>query len=217
MRGGFPPPSRPVSPGGGLAALVAVTVLAALAAPHAHTLRPQVAVVRSVLAGQLPDLPTPKLQLPQLPRSPASPRSPDRDRSGGRGLTCPVAGPHTYSDTWGAPRSGGRRHKGVDLMAAAGTRLVAVEAGTVTRAGWGDRLGGLRVWLRGDRSHDSYYYAHLSQVAVKAGQRVHRGQLVGRVGQTGNARSTPPHLHFEVHPDGGAAVKPTPYVRRWGC
>jgi len=71
MRGGFPPPSRPVSPGGGLAALVAVTVLAALTAPHAHHLRPQVQVVRSVLAGQLPDLPA--VRLPQLPQPPTPP------------------------------------------------------------------------------------------------------------------------------------------------
>jgi murein DD-endopeptidase MepM/ murein hydrolase activator NlpD len=212
---GFPPPPRPASPGGGLATLLSITVLVALAAPHAKVLRPQVQAAQAILAGNLPGLPTPKLQLPKLPRSPASPRSPDR--LGGRGLTCPVAGPHTYSDTWGAPRSGGRRHKGVDLMAAAGSRLVAVEAGTVTRAGWGGQLGGLRVWLRGDRSHDSYYYAHLSRVAVRAGQRVRRGQLVGRVGSTGNAAEDAPHLHFEVHPDGGPAVNPTPYVRRWGC
>jgi NlpC/P60 family len=68
IRGGFPPPPRPARPGGSLATLVGITFLVALAAPHAHHLRPQVQVVRSVLAGQLPDLPAPKLQLPQLPR-----------------------------------------------------------------------------------------------------------------------------------------------------
>jgi murein DD-endopeptidase MepM/ murein hydrolase activator NlpD len=210
-----PPPPRAASVGGGLATLLAITVLVFLAAPHAKALRPQVQAGRAILAGDFPDLPT--LRLPQLPRPPASPRSLDRDRPGGLGLTCPVAGPHNYSDTWGAPRSGGRRHKGVDMMMATGTRLVAVEAGTVTRAGWGGSLGGLRVWLRGDRTQASYYYAHLSQVAVRAGQRVRRGQLVGWVGQTGNARFTAPHLHFEVHPNGGPAANPTPYVRRWGC
>jgi murein DD-endopeptidase MepM/ murein hydrolase activator NlpD len=206
-----PPPPRAASVGGGLATLLAITVLVFLAAPHAKALRPQVQAGRAILAGDFPDLPT--LRLPQLPRPPAFPRSPNR----GRGLICPVAGPHNYSDTWGAPRSGGRRHKGVDMMAATGTQLVAVEAGTVTRAGWGGGLGGLRVWLRGDRTQTSYYYAHLSQVAVRAGQRVHQGQLVGRVGQTGNAATTPPHLHFEVHPSGGGPVNPYPYVKRWGC
>jgi cell wall-associated NlpC family hydrolase len=69
---GYPPPPRPVSPGGSLAALVAVTALAFLAAPHAHALRPHVQVVRGVLAGNLPDLPTPSLRLPQLPTPPSA-------------------------------------------------------------------------------------------------------------------------------------------------
>ncbi len=126
---------------------------------------------------------------------------------------CPVDGFTVFSDTWGAPRSGGRTHQGVDMLAARGTPAVAIEAGTVARLGRSG-LGGITVWLRGD-SGDSFYYAHLDRWApgLSRGQRLAGGEVLGFVGTTGNAPASVPHLHFEHHPGGGAAVNPYPLVR----
>lgn len=128
------------------------------------------------------------------------------------GVACPVGQPHDFSDTWGAPRSGGRTHKGVDIFADTGIPLYAYTDGTV-RLG-SSQLGGITLWVESDTG-DRYYYAHLSAYApgMATGVRVRTGDLVGYNGQTGNARYTPPHLHWEVHPGGGAAVNPTPYAR----
>ena len=134
-------------------------------------------------------------------------------------MTCPVDGFSTFSDTWGAPRSGGRRHQGVDFLAARGTPVVAVEAGTIERMQNGG-LGGITVWLRGG-SGDSYYYAHLDAWApgLSVGQEVWAGEQVGIVGTTGNAPAHIPHLHWEFHPGGfvpggSSAINPTPLARR---
>lgn len=126
--------------------------------------------------------------------------------------TCPVNGPHSFTDTWGAPRSGGRTHQGVDMLAARGTPLVAIEAGTITRLS-NSRLGGITIWLQG-AGGDSFYYAHLDAWAegIYEGMPVSVGTLVGYVGTTGNAPAHVPHLHFEFHPGGGAAINPTPLV-----
>ena len=124
------------------------------------------------------------------------------------GRVCPIGAPNGFSDTWGAPRSGGRRHKGVDVFAAYGTPLYAVDDGTIVAAGY-QGLGGLRLQLVDDRG-DRFYYAHLSSLAVREGDRVQRGQVVGTVGDSGNARTTPPHLHWQFHPGGGEAVNPYP-------
>lgn len=127
-------------------------------------------------------------------------------------LVCPVQGPHHFRDTWGDPRSGGRTHQGVDMMADRGTPLVAIEGGTVGRLADGG-LGGITVWLIGD-SGTEYYYAHLDGWApgLAQGQRVERADPLGTVGSTGNAPDAWPHLHFEIHPDGGEAVNPFPTV-----
>jgi murein DD-endopeptidase MepM/ murein hydrolase activator NlpD len=127
-------------------------------------------------------------------------------------MACPVNGAVTFTDTWGAPRSGGRTHKGVDMIAARGTPAVAIEAGTVRRMRNGG-LGGITVTLTG-ASGDEYYYAHLDGWAdgLTVGQSVAVGELLGYVGNTGNARYTVPHLHFEHHPGGGSAVDPYPLV-----
>ena len=128
------------------------------------------------------------------------------------GRTCPVNGVVGFSDTWGAPRSGGRSHRGVDMLAARGTSLVAIETGTVARMG-NSGIGGITIWLVGD-SGDEFYYAHLDAWAsgLSRGDRVTVGTFIGTVGTSGNAPENIPHLHFEYHPNGGGAVNPTPLV-----
>lgn len=122
-------------------------------------------------------------------------------------MICPVAGPHTFSDTWGAPRSGGRSHEGVDMMAARGTRLVAVESGSISMSS--NRLGGNTVSLVASDG-TRYYYAHLS--AYEGSSRsVSQGETIGYVGATGATQAD--HLHLEIRPGGGQKVNPYPYVR----
>jgi murein DD-endopeptidase MepM/ murein hydrolase activator NlpD len=98
------------------------------------------------------------------------------------------------------------------MIAARGTPLVAIESGIIRKMGNGG-LGGITIWLKGE-SGDQYYYAHLNAFAdgLSVGQSVTVGELIGYVGNTGNAQYTIPHLHFEFHPGGGAAVNPTPLV-----
>jgi murein DD-endopeptidase MepM/ murein hydrolase activator NlpD len=129
------------------------------------------------------------------------------------GLACPVNGAVAFTDTWGAPRSGGRGHKGVDMMAARGTPVVAIETGTIQRLTNSSR-GGISIYLRGN-SGDVYFYTHLDGWVdgLSGGQAVSAGQTIGFVGSTGNASYSAPHLHFEYHPGGGGAVNPTPLVR----
>jgi murein DD-endopeptidase MepM/ murein hydrolase activator NlpD len=131
--------------------------------------------------------------------------------SSGNG-TCPVAGAVSFSDTWGAPRSGGRRHEGVDMIAARGTPLAAIYEGTIRRIS-NSSLGGKSLWLRADNG-DQFYYAHLDDFgSISVGQRVPEGYVVGYNGSSGNAPSWLPHLHFEYHPGGGGAVNPYPLAR----
>lgn len=129
------------------------------------------------------------------------------------GVACPVGSPRTYSDTWGAPRSGGRSHLGTDIMASRGTPSYAYEDGVITRLN-SSSLGGISLYMRG-ASGNEYYYTHLNGYAagIGGGQRVSAGQLIAYVGDTGNARGMP-HLHFEVRPGGGSNVNPYPYVYR---
>jgi len=122
-------------------------------------------------------------------------------------LACPVAGSHTFIDSWGFARSGGRRHKGVDMMASNGTPVAAPVSGTVTHRS--NRIGGQSFHLNGDDGH-YYYGTHLSRYG--AAGRVSAGTIIGYVGDTGNARGGAPHLHFEFHPNHGGAVNPFPLV-----
>ncbi len=134
--------------------------------------------------------------------------APPSPSSGADGRVCPVGGPNGFIDSWGFPRSGGRRHEGVDMFAAYGTPVYAVADGTIRRV-YVNPLGGLAINLVDD-AQTMYYYAHLSSASVRDGQRVAAGDAIGAVGTSGNARGTPPHLHWQTHPGGGAAVNPFP-------
>jgi murein DD-endopeptidase MepM/ murein hydrolase activator NlpD len=123
------------------------------------------------------------------------------------GLVCPIAGPVSYIDSWGFPRPQGP-HQGVDLMSPSGTPNVAVVSGTVEMRAGGTSGNG--VYLNGDNG-DLYYYFHLSGYAGGP-RRVSQGEVVGYVGNTGDASGGPTHTHFEVHPGHGGAVNPYPYV-----
>lgn len=126
--------------------------------------------------------------------------------------SCPVGEPVFFRDTWGDPRSGGRSHKGVDMMAPHGTPVYAITAGRVTRMN-NSGLGGISLYLYGDDGNE-YYYTHLQGYAagIGVGSRVDAGDLVAYNGSTGNADASAPHVHFEVHPGGGGPVNPYPWA-----
>jgi murein DD-endopeptidase MepM/ murein hydrolase activator NlpD len=125
-------------------------------------------------------------------------------------LTFPVSGEdYFYSADFGAPRSQGG-HQGNDIIAPKGTPVLAVGNGAIlrmTRKQTG--LGGIWIWLR-DAAGNEFYYAHLDTIAagLKEGSRVTAGQQIATVGNTGDARYGAHHLHFEIHPGGGAAIDP---------
>ncbi len=127
----------------------------------------------------------------------------------------PVVGGATFSNDWGGPRPGGRHHQGIDLFATTGTPVVAISDGTLFKVGW-NTVGGWRFWLR-DRWGNEFYHAHLSAFApaAKEGAVVKAGTVIGFVGNTGDAKTTPPHLHFEIHPGGGDPIPPFSYVSAW--
>ena len=127
------------------------------------------------------------------------------------GLVCPFPG-SSFVDSWGAPRSGGRTHRGVDMFGPQSARLLAVAGGTITIVNGG--LGGRGIWLHSDNGVD-YYYAHLSGWAVNQGARVTAGQVVGYNGASGNAYGGLPHLHLQLHPNGrtSSAYNPYPTIR----
>ncbi len=141
----------------------------------------------------------------------AAQRDGGRDYSGvfvPGGIVCPIRGPVSFIDSWGFPRGGGRRHEGVDLMSPRGTPNVAVVSGNVVfKTG---SVSGLGARLFGDDGN-LYYYFHLSAYAG-APRRVARGEVIGYVGNTGDASRGAPHTHFEIHPGGGGAVNPYPSV-----
>lgn len=127
-------------------------------------------------------------------------------------FTLPIDGATAFANTWGAPRSGGRRHQGTDVMAACGAPVVAVTDGVITRLHSGGN-GGIMAYLRAGNG-DVFFYAHLRSYApgIGSGSRVSAGQRIGANGNTGNARGGPCHVHFEWHPGGGRPVNPYPLL-----
>ena len=200
----------------------ATTTTVATTAPAASTAKKPLAV-RSA---------KPKAKAAHKPRA-KSKRKPARPTTGqplkgtptlGHGsYVFPVDGRTAWGDTYGALRSDvpGGWHHGDDLFAALGTPVVAVADGIVFSVGW-NRVGGWRLWLL-DANGNQFYYCHLSgyTAAGSNDQFVHRGQVLGFVGNTGDAVTTVPHLHFEVHPSStlylgyDGAVDPTSYLRGW--
>ena len=143
---------------------------------------------------------------------------------GPAGLAIPVAGVKAdqLTDTYTQSRAGGaRRHDAIDIMAPAGTPVLAAAPGTVEKLFFSDGGGGITAYIRSDDANWSYYYAHLQGYApgLKEGQKVKRGQMIGRVGATGNASAAGPHLHFAINqmaPDEswheGTPVNPYPLL-----
>ena len=128
-------------------------------------------------------------------------------------LPVPVAGvrPHALVDTWGAPRPGGREHRGIDIFARLGTPVITPVPGIVIGIGQ-DRLGGNVVRILGP-GRQVHYFAHLDKFAdIRLRQWLKPGDIVGFVGNTGNARGTPPHLHYGVYAARGA-INPFPLLR----
>ncbi len=119
---------------------------------------------------------------------------------------------HDIGGFWGDPRSGRRKHKGVDIFAKKGTPVLATGSGTVSRVYTGG-LGGKTVWVQSHKFDHQQYYAHLDEQLVTVGQTVKLGDTLGTVGQTGNARNTPPHLHYGIYKRDGA-VDPLPFIHK---
>ncbi|TSA82473.1 M23 family metallopeptidase [Deinococcus detaillensis] len=117
-----------------------------------------------------------------------------------------------FTDTWGGARSEGRRHEGVDIFAPRGTEIVATTRGMILNVG-PDRLGGRTVMILGP-SGARHYYAHLERYPnLKRGDWVKAGEVVGYVGDSGNAKGTPPHLHYGIYRS-GEAVNPYPLLKK---
>jgi hypothetical protein len=156
------------------------------------------------------------------PPSPTAPPPPDlQPQLTANGYVFPVYGPSSFSDDFRAGRADTGWHHGNDVFAPEGAPILAVAEGTLFLVGW-NSLGGNRLWLR-DMQGNEFYYAHLSAYSPLAaeGQHVEAGDVIGFVGDTGDAEGTPPHLHFEIHPvellwmgyDG--VIDPYSYLLAW--
>ena len=116
-------------------------------------------------------------------------------------------------DTWNGPRSGGRHHRGIDIFAKRGTPIRSTTSGIVATVGT-NQLGGRIVRVLGPAG-EWHYYAHLESFGqIRAGDRVSPGTVLGTVGDSGNARGTPPHLHYGIYHFRGGAMNPYPRLAR---
>jgi murein DD-endopeptidase MepM/ murein hydrolase activator NlpD len=205
----------------GTSILIGYASVAAQATPPSPPTSPPGATPKNKTKGKGPKIgPAPNpLGLP--PASTPLKVTPPLHTPGGN--VFPVYGPSSYIDTYGALRgdvSGGWHH-GDDIFAPLGAPVLAVASGTVFSVGWNE-VGGNRLWLR-DGAGNDYYYAHLSAYTplTRNGAIVNAGDVLGFVGNTGDAQGTPYHLHFEIHPVGllgmgyDGAVDPTRYLNRW--
>jgi len=132
-------------------------------------------------------------------------------------LAFPVAGKSSrnIASIWGDPRdAGARRHEGIDVFAKRGTPAIAASDGIVRQVGDSPR-GGKVVWLTDLKRRQSLYYAHLDSQLVHVGQQVKVGDTLGLIGNTGNARTTGPHLHFGIYRYGRGATNPYPYLHQF--
>jgi murein DD-endopeptidase MepM/ murein hydrolase activator NlpD len=188
-------------------------------AERARALRDQARAAVAKLASGLEEAKAVEARLVRLERrrqaakltpAPAPPSGGGGGSVSASGKACILDRPYSYVDSWGAARSGGRSHQGTDVMAPHGARVYAFVNGVVSRES-SSTNGGIQLYLQGDNGVE-YFYAHLSGYAVSAGTRVRAGQLVAYNGQTGNARYTAPHVHFEVH-IGGSPVNPYPHLK----
>ena len=222
---GLPPGTEILVAHGDAATSVPVAVEGGASTTTTTTTVPQKPPERGVPPERKPRLPKPPepgrvppgLRSPvirPLPTDISAPLSPS-------GYVFPVYGPASFTDTYGAPRAAVTWHHGEDIFAPLGAPILAVADGTVFSVGWND-IGGFRFWLR-DRQGNQFYYAHLSAFSPLAvdGTEVRAGQVIGFVGNTGDAQTTPYHLHFEIHPvallpmgyDG--VVNAYPYLLAW--
>lgn len=142
--------------------------------------------------------------------SDAAPEQTSSAPSGG-GMACPLDQPRTFIDSWGHSRSGGRAHRGTDIMGPRGIPVRAITSGTWNIQSPGPSAG-LWAILQGDNG-DHYWYLHLDSHTVSNGARVNAGDQVGTNGATGNATAGGEHVHFELHPGGGSAVNPYSLLR----
>lgn len=166
------------------------------------------------------------VQATQQAAGPSDPLPDDTAKLIARALTIPVQGVRAeqLSDTYTDARAGGaRRHDAIDIMAPAGTPVLAVEDGRIAKLFFSQGGGGITIYQFDPGEQYAYYYAHLERYAdgLQEGQAVRRGQLIGYVGSSGNASPSAPHLHFAIFKLGpekqwwkGEALNPYPVLRR---
>ena len=171
--------------------------------------RDQIAHELQALAAALPPRPARPERQPGARASRSAPVLGSRLRAGAPAapFVCPIEGPLAFGDDFGAPRGGGRRHMGVDLLSPRGTLNVAVVNGIIETRPWAG--GGITIFLRGDDGH-SYVYMHLMQIEGAIPRRVVQGEVIGLTGNTGHSYGY--HTHFEYRPNGGNAVSPYPLL-----